>query len=74
MEERLEQIKRMQGFNIFHNKTCSKQKHDNPWNPMEEKSSRCRLEPEKEQFNTSKHAKDKGEHEWIILHERKEES
>jgi hypothetical protein len=36
MEERLEQIKRMQGFNIFDNKTCSKQKHDNPWNPMEE--------------------------------------
>jgi hypothetical protein len=36
MEERLEQMKRMQGFNIFDNKMCSKQKHDNLWNPMEE--------------------------------------
>jgi hypothetical protein len=36
IEERLEQIKRMQGYNIFDNKMCGKEKHDNPWNPMEE--------------------------------------
>jgi hypothetical protein len=36
MEERLEQIKRMQGYNIFDNKMCGKEKYDNPWNPMEE--------------------------------------
>jgi hypothetical protein len=35
------------------------------------KSLRCRLEPEMEQINTSKRAKEKGEHEWIILHEKK---